>query len=39
MNYQPVIALNELHDRQPTKTKIADTEILLVHDGEKVRAY
>lgn len=39
MNYQPVIALKDLPDRQPTKTKIADTDILLVRDGEQVRAF
>lgn len=39
MHYQPVIALNDLPDRQPTKAKIADTELLLIRDGESVRAW
>lgn len=39
MNYQPVIALQDLPERQPTKAKIADTDVLLIRDGEKVRAY
>lgn len=39
MNYQPVIALKDLPQRQPAKVKVADTEIVLIRVGEKVQAF
>ncbi|MEZ3499682.1 FAD-dependent oxidoreductase [Pantoea sp. KPR_PJ] len=39
MNYQPVTALNDLPERQPVKVNVADTDIVLIRDGEKVRAF
>ncbi|WP_312056857.1 FAD-dependent oxidoreductase [Pantoea brenneri] len=39
MNYQFTVALNELPQRQPVKKKLGEVEILLIRDGESVRAY
>lgn len=39
MNYQSAIALKDLPPRQPTKVEIGDSEILLIREEDKVRAY
>ena len=39
MNYQFTVALNELPQRQPVKKKLGEVEVLLIRDGESVRAY
>lgn len=39
MNYQPAIALRELTTRQPKKVTVGETDVLLVRDGERVRAF
>ncbi|MDL4913491.1 MAG: FAD-dependent oxidoreductase [Enterobacterales bacterium endosymbiont of Blomia tropicalis] len=39
MNYQSVVALIDLPQRQPTKKKLGETEVLLIRDGESVHAY
>ncbi len=39
MNYQFIVALKDLPQRQPTKKKLGETEVLLIRDGENVHAY
>ena len=39
MNYQFTADLNELPQRQPVKKTLGEVEVLLIRDGDNVRAY
>ncbi|MGK3142773.1 FAD-dependent oxidoreductase [Pantoea sp. C2G6] len=39
MNYQFTVALNDLPQRQPVKKQLGEVEVLLIRDGDRVRAY
>jgi len=39
VNYQFTVALNDLPQRQPVKKTLGEVDLLLIRDGEQVRAY
>lgn len=39
MNYQFVIALKDLPQRQPVKKKLGETELLLIREADSVQAF
>ncbi|MSE16117.1 Rieske 2Fe-2S domain-containing protein, partial [Pantoea agglomerans] len=39
MNYQFTVDLNDLPQRQPVKKTLGEVEVLLIRDGDNVRAY
>ena len=39
MNYQFVVALKNLPQRQPVKKKLGETELLLIREGDSVQAF
>lgn len=39
MNYQFIVDLNDLPQRQPVKKTLGEVDLLLIRDGDRVRAY
>ena len=39
MNYQFTVDLNDLPQRQPVKKTLGEVEVLLIREGDNVRAY